>query len=79
MSDVQLIIQRLTEILEVDYSWHEECRETWEGKGDTSWIVAALRQADESAGIRSAAHSESVGEALAFVAMIFGWGLTDGD
>jgi hypothetical protein len=72
-SDAQLIIQRLTEILEVDYSWYEECRETWEDKGDIGWIVGALNQADEADEVRAAAHSASVGEALSFVAMIFGW------
>ena len=72
-SDAQLIIQRLTEILEVDYSWYEECRETWEDNGDIGWIVSALRQADEDDVVRTAAHPDSVGEALRFVAMIFGW------
>ena len=72
-TDAQLIIQRLTEILEVDYSWYEECRETWEDKGDIGWIVGALRQADEADVVRAAAHPASVGEALSFVAMIFGW------
>ena len=72
-TDAQLIIHRLTEILEVDYSWYEECRETWEDNGDIGWIVGALRQADESEEVRSAAQPAAVGEALSFVAMIFGW------
>ena len=78
-SDAQLIIQRLTEILEVDYSWYEECRETWEDHGDIGWIVAALLQADETEAVRTAAHPASVGEALSFVAMIFGWERKEGD
>ena len=73
MTDAQVIIQRLTEILEVDYSWYEECRESWEDTADLDWIVGALRQADESEQVRAAAHSASVLEALTFVAMIFGW------
>ena len=73
MTDAQVIIQRLTQILEVDYSWYEECRETWEDNGDIGWIVGALRQADEAEEVRAAAQTESVEEALRFVAMIFGW------
>lgn len=73
MSDVQLIIQRLTEILDVDFSWHEECQETWESGGDVGWISGALRQADESDAVRAAARQETVAEALDTVAMLFGW------
>ena len=73
MSDTQVIIQRLTEILEVDFSWHEECQETWESEGDVGWISGALAQADESDAVRAAARQEAVAEALDTVAMLFGW------
>jgi len=73
MSDTQVIIQRLTEILEVDFSWHEECQETWESEGDVGWISGALAQADESDAVRAAARQEVVAEALDTVAMLFGW------
>ena len=35
--------------------------------------MSALRQADEDDVVSAAAHPDSVGEALRFVAMIFGW------
>jgi len=73
MSDTQVIIQRLTEILEVDFSWHEECQETWESEGDVGWISGALAQADESDAVRASARQEVVAEALDTVAMLFGW------
>lgn len=73
MTDTQLIIQRLSEILETDFSWHEECQETWETASDVGWITGALAQADESDAVRAAARQDVVQDALDTVAMLFGW------
>ena len=73
MTDVQLLIQRLTEILEVDFSWYEECKDTWESEADCGWIAGALAQADESDAVRAAVSPAAVEEALNTVALMFGW------
>ena len=73
MTDVQLLIQRLTEILEVDFSWYEECKDTWESEADCGWIAGALTQADESDAVRAAVSPAAVEEALNTVALMCGW------
>lgn len=73
MTDSQLLVKRLTEILEVDFSWYEECKDTWESEGDCGWIAGALSQADESAAVRAAVSDVAVEDALNTVALIFGW------
>lgn len=73
MSSHQRIIDRLIEILEVDFSWYEECQQTWESEGDVGWVAAALQQADECEEVRAAATEASVEAAMETVAMVFGW------